>query len=926
VTSNVFPVYAREFIDRRPERAFFSERWLDAASGRGSFLLIEGDAGLGKTRLLEEFCGRADGVIARGACLPHADAPFAPIADVLNAVVREFPAAVPPPAYLRTVLRTLVPGITPPFEIVNSDSALVRRWMLDAIAETISRLSATKPALIAIEDLHWADADTLAAIAHVLGAIEHLRVVVVATYRPASGQARPGFEDFLTAALRSRITCLISLRELDGADARALVSSALPADARLSPLEIEHICTRAAGNPLFLEELLKHRLESGDDSTLPRTIDALLRQRLTALAADDLRVLSIAGTVPGEFEAGQIAAVSGLDPAAVADSLGRALRHNIVVMRGRESGRYAFRHHLTREITGAMLEPGAARSIHRALAERLETAIGGSADHAALAHHWLRAGDADRARPYAIRAGDDAAAACAYERAIEWYSCALASRPDDRAQAELNTKLARMFKNAGAVQEALEAAERAVLAYERLGDADALAGTLVSMSSLRAREWSERSLHDAERAIAATGADPANRFCFAAHVRIAETLFMRGRIDEARVHVDVAAPHTASAQPRHLALFHQIRSWLAFSEGDPRCVSMALEAIEQARAIGDVENLPGLCANAANMAMERGEPAVGGGGGAGAAAAEIASHYRLAAMETYARISYVDFLREYGTLHEAAARIRELGHAPLEARWLGASASSAALNVALATGDDALAAAWTDLDFLEVSRRSADATRFGPLAGAHAEAAARRGESGRAFELLDEAVRMMTDAHGNHETLLRIAMLGFAGRLPRAREVLAGTARRWNTARSRAYLALFDAFAADAPRERAELAHRAATQFEHVGCVLPLARALELAGDDGAARALYRECGALHHLALLDARAVNKPVLSKREGQIAGHIAEGLTNKEIAGRLGLSDRTVENHVASILRKLAVRSRTEVATYVVSASAKAAGSR
>ena len=918
MTPNVFPIYARDFIDRRLECAFLTERWHAAIAGNGSFVLIEGEAGVGKSRLIAEFGHGIDGVVARSACLPYATAPFAPIAEVLRELIRAFPGCAPPAAYLRTVLRTIVPDIGPPHEIVRSDSALVRRWMLDAIAETFARLSATKPALAIIEDLHWADTDTLAAMSYLASKLEHLRVVLLGSYRYEPGEAKPAFSDFINASLRLRQTCTLTVRELDEKDSRALVSTAVPAGLRLSPVDVDRICRRSGGNPLFLEELIKHTLDRrGEPAALPRTIESLLRDRLASFSAGDLRVLAIAGALSGRFTAGEIASTASLDPGVVVAALQRALRQNILTLFPGETDQYDFRNHLMREVTYEMLDKPSALAIHRAVAQRLEAAAG-HADVAALSYHWYKSGDRQRALRYGISAGDAAAAAYAYERAIEEYGAILPLAEDERTRSDLRAKLSRMLKNAGAAEEAIKESELAAHGYQELGDREALAETLVGLSAMRAREWSERSITDAESALAAAGNDASNRWGFAAHVRLAETLFMRGQIERSRAHLAAAAPYVDAGKQRHVALFHQVRSWLAFNDGDPACISMALEAVAIARAINNVENLPGMCTNAATMAMERGEPAI-----AAAeleAAIEASDYYRLPALATYARITYATFLTEYGSLTQAAAVIRALGAPPLEARWLSAAASSAALRIALATSDAGLIARWDAGELLDISRKSGEATRFGPHAGAHAQLAASRRDDIEAYRLLAEAVEMMPDAHGNHYTLLCVAELGFAPRIPRAREVLVSTAERWNVARSRAYLHLFDAFAADGARDRAEHARLAIKLFEPLRILLALGQAHELAGDPAAAARLYLQCGATRLSSLL-ARSDSKDHLSKREDQIAGLIGQGMTNKEIALKLGLSDRTVENHVASILRKLKLRSRTQIATRVVSQSRK-----
>src|SRR5215207_2752072 len=399
-------VTSTRLVGRSLELAQLQAALADAASGQPSLAFIVGESGVGKSRLVAELQVRAaaDGArVLHGDCVELGDGElaYAPLVTALRPLVRDSdPVLAALPADMLAELATLFPGLGQARERARGAGDQAR--VFEALLAVIDGLSHEAPVLLVIEDLHWADASTRAFLRFLAATLGDERVLLVATYRPDELHRRHPLRPLLAELERVR-ALRIDLAGLTHDELGEQLADILgkPPDAAL----VDRLYARSEGNPLFTEELLA----AGTDGlgAVPPSLAAALALRIERLGDDAqeiVRVLSAGG--PQFLDDSVLADVSGLE--------GRALRHALL-----------------REAVHDELLPGERAELHRALARALEreAADAGrpSAQRAAaIAHHYLAAGDQPAALAAAVRAGIAAMDVQAYgegaalfERALE---------------------------------------------------------------------------------------------------------------------------------------------------------------------------------------------------------------------------------------------------------------------------------------------------------------------------------------------------------------------------------------------------------------------------------------------------------------------------------------------------------------------------
>ncbi len=429
-----------ELVGRRAELAALVAL---AEDGTTRLVLVDGDAGVGKTRLVREFVARTTATVLSGGCLQfEADIPYAPFVEALP---------------------ELFTGGS------DGDRAAEYRRVAAAITTRGERT------VLVIEDLHWADAATRDLLLFLHRALAAAPVLVIVTCRTDEVPAHHPVATLVAELARSPHTERLHLAPLDRRGVAELAASVLGGT---PPSElVDTLMTRAEGNPFFTEELL------AAGNTVPRTVREIIVTRLARLSAPAqslARLASVVGrTVPHDL-------LASLAPA---DSLDAAIRelvdHGQLVLAGPDS--YAFRHALIHEALYRELLPGERRAAHgavaRSLAARPELAVSHAAE---LAHHWDAAGAPEPALAAAVRAAAEAADGLApsaahanYERALRrWSDVAAAEAVAGMDHDTLLERAAEAASLAGHNQRAVELTrqrltvlrdrERVANAYEQL--------------------------------------------------------------------------------------------------------------------------------------------------------------------------------------------------------------------------------------------------------------------------------------------------------------------------------------------------------------------------------------------------------------------------------------------------------------------------
>ena len=420
------------FVGRAGELAELEAALHDAAGGRSSLVLVAGESGVGKSRLLDELAGRARGrdvlvLVGDSVDLGDGELPYAPLLGALRPLLRDgHPALDALPDPLRAALGAVLPGFGDRVEGGEASQATV----FEALLALLEGLAEERLVLLAIEDLHWADSSTRHFVSFLSRTLCDARIVVVCTYRSDELHRRHPLRPLLAELTRDPETRMVELPAFTREELAEQLEGILAAAP--DPGLLERIWHRSEGNALFTEEILAAGLD-GRGPLPPTLSDALMLrvEHLSPTAQDVLRWLSCQTSVDHEL----LAEVTGLDADALMDALREATASHILVASA--EGTYAYRHALLREVVHDDLLPGERTRFHsvlgRALEDRIEAGDTGAHITAQAAHHWMEAGDQSAALAAAVRAGEAAERVDAYAEAHALFERALGlwERVDD---------------------------------------------------------------------------------------------------------------------------------------------------------------------------------------------------------------------------------------------------------------------------------------------------------------------------------------------------------------------------------------------------------------------------------------------------------------------------------------------------------------
>jgi len=424
-----------------------------ALEGQPVTVLVTGEAGIGKTRLVDEFARTAyerGFTVVTGQCSVDGPPPLWPWQEVLTSVARQL-EGLPDDALAMTA--------------APDDFAL---W--DRVARALLDIAATAPLLVVLEDVHWAHPATLGLLRHLRRSAVDERLCVVVTLRAQDGTTTPELDAFMADLARgkARRVELIGLPLEEAADLVASVR-ARPSD----PALVRDWWERSAGNPFYLSELV---LGSGG---LSGSLTDVVLGRVRVLPPDTIRALEAASVVGLVFDLGLVARVLERDLATTAAALEPALTHGLVLEAGQEAARYRFAHGVVRETVHDAQTQAARADWHRDIARVLDQHSGlRQADQrAALARHWRLAGlpHSGEAWRSVVRAAEQARAMSAYDEEAGHLASALAWQHEDatstdRERFELLMMRAEACGWAADWQSTSDCVDEAVAIAERLAD------------------------------------------------------------------------------------------------------------------------------------------------------------------------------------------------------------------------------------------------------------------------------------------------------------------------------------------------------------------------------------------------------------------------------------------------------------------------
>ncbi len=483
------------FVGRQRELAELRSGWEDATAGRGRVFLVEGEAGIGKTRLMEELAAEAAGTgggVLWGRCREGEGAPpYWPWVQILRSYLRsadaesvaaEMACAAPHIAQLVPELRDRFPHLGAPVTSLESENA--RFYLFDAITTFLKDASAKRPYLLVFDDLQWADAPTLLLLKFLAHGVREARILLLTTCRDQEVRSAPATASVLAALARDGHR--VPLRGLAAADVKLLIEWAAGHPAPEGLVRIVH--RETDGNPFFVDEVvrvlaaegaLEHPAEATRGFPVPQGIREAIRRRLGPLSAACGELLMLASVIGREFDLGSLARASDKSAEEVLALLGDAITHGLVVAHPGAPDRYRFSHALVRETLYEELGPAERMRLHCRVGEILEQIHGDDLEPhlAELAHHFLRspAPGSGKGIEYSVRAGRHAATSFAYEEAVEHYRRGLqaldlsgAVRPAERCR--LLLALGHIQWRAGDGSGARETCRRAAELGRKIGD------------------------------------------------------------------------------------------------------------------------------------------------------------------------------------------------------------------------------------------------------------------------------------------------------------------------------------------------------------------------------------------------------------------------------------------------------------------------
>jgi class 3 adenylate cyclase/tetratricopeptide (TPR) repeat protein len=455
------------YVGRQGEREALEGLWAEARDGSRRLVLLSGEPGIGKTRLSTHTaltCHGEGAMVLFGRCSEELGAPYQPWIEALSHYVEHGPDDVLAGHVERRggELTRLVPGLARRVESVpeprGSDPETERYLLFGAVLGMLEDAAADGPVVLILDDLHWADAQSLALLRHVVAGSGGLRLLVLGTFRDSELDRHHPLTDALAALRREEGVERLSLTGLEAGDVVAIMEAAAGHDMDETGLALgREIATETDGNPFFVAELLRHLSESGvlaqrDDGRwelkgplseigMPQSVREVVGRRVERLGDKTHGVLTVAAVIGREFDVELLERVAREDEEELLDLLEEAVESSLLVESGAHPGRFMFAHALINHTLYE--EHGVTRRarLHLRIAEALED-ICGSDDPgprlAELAHHWSAATasiDPSKAMDYSRRAAERALEELAPDEALKWFSNAL-ELEDQRADSD----------------------------------------------------------------------------------------------------------------------------------------------------------------------------------------------------------------------------------------------------------------------------------------------------------------------------------------------------------------------------------------------------------------------------------------------------------------------------------------------------------
>ncbi|MGI8801578.1 MAG: serine/threonine-protein kinase PknK [Solirubrobacteraceae bacterium] len=471
----VAAVAEREFVGREPVLGALRATWERIGAAPG-LAFVTGDAGMGKTSISAHFAREvhaAGAAVLYGRSDEEAVSSYQPFVEALgeyldhvsvDALIAELPAESLELGRLIPRLGVRPAGIT----AVSPDAGDDRYRLFEAVCAVLRRLSASRPVLLLIDDLHWSDKPTLSLLRHVLRSLSGCPLMVVGTFRELDASAELG--GLLADLRREHRFTELPLTGFDMAETERLLS----ADTGLQPRPtfVRKLLSHTGGNPFFIDQMLRSlggtaaaAALSGREITalgVPQGVKEVILRRLAPLGKPGIDLLAAAAVAGQRFRLGVLEAVLGKDAETLLETLDELIAMGVVSEVPGEIDSFSFTHNLVRETQYEGLSASRRVRLHAAIGRTLEAA--GASAPAELAHHYFEARQLVGPEPsigFSVEAARRASTSLAHEEAIEHYERALAAmelaESDDRRRSETMLELGDALERVHEIDRAREA-------------------------------------------------------------------------------------------------------------------------------------------------------------------------------------------------------------------------------------------------------------------------------------------------------------------------------------------------------------------------------------------------------------------------------------------------------------------------------------
>ena len=440
------------YVGRETVRGRLSGVWERASAGERQVVLVAGEPGIGKTRLATHIALEAHALgatVLYGRCEEEMAVSYQPWVQALRGLLEHCPLEVLEAhvgehggalAVLVPELATRVPQLPPP---TATDPETERYMLFGAIGALLQRACADTPSVVVLDDLHWADKQSLALLKHVVAHSIEAPLLLLCTYRDTDTGVDHPLTQLIADLRRERGVEWVELSGFEQHEVESLIAVAAGRELDAEGVKLaEAIRHESAGNPFFVVEILRHMVESGglvvrDDGRyivsaqvsnlgIPRSVRDVIGQRLRRLGNDAVAVLSAAAVIGREFDLELLALVTETSEDELLASLEAAAAGSVLSESRVKPGRFTFAHALINHTLYENLSRTRRARMHARIAGAIERLYGDEIDErlGELAHHWsaaTQAADRGRAIAHTRRAGEQALAQLAPDEALRWF-------------------------------------------------------------------------------------------------------------------------------------------------------------------------------------------------------------------------------------------------------------------------------------------------------------------------------------------------------------------------------------------------------------------------------------------------------------------------------------------------------------------------